>query len=305
MSVLNPVEPEASFSRKGLVALALIYLIWGSTYLAIRIAVREGSGFGPFFLGASRTLASSVLLMVWAAYRRERLIPTFTETGVLIISGLFLWIGGNALVMLAVRTADSGLAALLVGSMPIWTAIVTSVWERKMPAPKLFGAILLGFFGLAVLSWPVIRSGVHTEIWSLLALILAPLLWGTGSVILARKSMRLAPAATAAYQQIFGSIGFFALALLLKEPWPDPIAEAWLAWGYLMFFGGVVAFTSFMVALRELPTDITMTYAYANPVIAVLLGWIVLDEAVTGWTISGAALILFGIAGVFHQKQQK
>ena len=304
-SVFDPAKPDTRFSKKGLACLALIYIIWGSTYLAIRISVREGSGFEPFYLGASRTLASAILLLAWAALRKERLIPDREEVGVLFVSGLFLWIGGNALVMLAVRTADSGLAALLVGSMPIWTAIVTSVWDRKPPAPKLFGAILLGFIGLSVLSWPVLRAGIHAELWSLLALIVAPLLWGFGSVLITRRPTRLMPASLAAYQQLFGAVGFLALAILLEEPWPNPIAEAWAAWAYLMFFGGVVAFTSFLVALKELPTDITMTYAYANPVIAVFLGWAVLDESVTGWTLSGAALILLSIAGVFRQKRSR
>jgi len=104
------------------------------------------------------------------------------------------------------------------------------------------------------------------------------------------------------YQQIVGAAGFGATVLLLGEAWTKPSAEAWLAWGYLVIFGSLFAFTAFIRALKLLPTKIVVTYAYVNPVIAVFLGWLVLGETVTLWTLGGASLVLLGVAGVFRER---
>jgi drug/metabolite transporter (DMT)-like permease len=101
----------------------------------------------------------------------------------------------------------------------------------------------------------------------------------------------------------FGAIGFAIVALLLKEPLPTPTQEAWIAWGYLVIFGSLFAFTAYVTALRLLPTRIVMTYAYVNPVLAVLLGYLVLGESITVWTVAGTALVLLGVAGVFRERQ--
>ena len=102
-----------------------------------------------------------------------------------------------------------------------------------------------------------------------------------------------------------GGVGFVILLLLFREPTPTPTTEAWLAWGYLVLFGAVLAFTSYVTALRMLPTKIVMTYAYVNPVLAVFLGWIVLREGITVWTVLGIVLVLSGVAGVFRERHQE
>ena len=112
----------------------------------------------------------------------------------------------------------------------------------------------------------------------------------------------MSPFAFSGYQQVTSFIGFGLLAVLHHEAWPAPTTEAWIAWGYLTIFGSILAFTSFVMALRLLPVQIVMTYAYVNPVIAVVLGWWLLGEAVTGWTLAGTGLILFGVAGVFRDR---
>jgi drug/metabolite transporter (DMT)-like permease len=104
---------------------------------------------------------------------------------------------------------------------------------------------------------------------------------------------------------LFGAVGFFILVLLTKEPLPTPTTEAWLAWGYLVLIGGVLAFTSYVTALRLLPTNIVMTYAYVNPVLAVILGWWILGESITIWMIAGTSLVLVGVAGVFRDRYSK
>jgi drug/metabolite transporter (DMT)-like permease len=104
---------------------------------------------------------------------------------------------------------------------------------------------------------------------------------------------------------LFGAIGFAIVALLLGEPKPTPTPQAWAAFAYLVIFGSVFAFTAYVTALQKLPTRIVMTYAYVNPVLAVLLGWAVLNEQITIWTIGGSLLVLLGVAGVFRERFQK
>ena len=102
------------------------------------------------------------------------------------------------------------------------------------------------------------------------------------------------------WQQLFGGIGLLFIVLLRREPLPAPTGEAWMAWGYLVLFGSVICFTSYLTTLRLLPYQVVMTYAYVNPMIAVFLGWLILRENITGWTIIGAAFIITSVVGIFQ-----
>lgn len=115
-----------------------------------------------------------------------------------------------------------------------------------------------------------------------------------------RRSVRLSPAVNSGYQLLFGGIGFLVTAIALKEPVPQPIPEAWAAWGYLVIFGSLIAFTSYIQTIRLLPMNIVTTYSYVNPIIAVILGALVLGEEITPWTMGGAALVLLGVMGAFR-----
>lgn len=289
-------------SRSGLFHLAVVYVVWGSTYLAIRVAVREGGGFPPFTLAFMRVTVASIVLLAWAALRRERIRPTASEAVVLAGTGALMWLGGNGLVTWAEKQADSGLAALLVAVMPIWGALIEAVLDRRMPSFKLAGSLVIGFVGVGVLSWPVLREGASADLWAVTALLAAPLWWAIGSVWLTRRRPDLGIRSVSGWQHLFGGATFLIVMLILREPLPTPTPAAWGAWVYLTLFGSVLAFTSYITILKLLPMQVAMTYAYANPVIAVFLGWLILGEAVTAWTLGGAALVLAGIAGVFNNK---
>lgn len=293
---------EGRLDRAGLLYLGIVYVVWGSTYLAIRLAVRPGAGFPPFTLGALRVLVAAGILFAAAALTRQRLWPRKSELPVLIGGGLLLWPLANGLVVLGETRADSGFAALLVGSMPIWVAIMEAHLDRRLPTARFMGALLIGFAGVALLAWPVLRSGARADVLAVVALLAAPITWGAGSLWQRRRPVALAPLASAAWQQFFGGLGFIVAVLLLREPRPAPTPAAWGAWAYLTLFGSVIAFTSYVQTLRRLPMRIVSTYAYVNPVVAVGLGWIVLREQVTGWTLAGASLVLLGVAGVFHER---
>jgi len=286
----------------GFLHLFVIYLVWGSTYLAIRVGVREGSGFPPFFFGGFRVVAAGIFLLILGVLRKKRLRVTKMEFRGLALSGLLLWVSGMGMVTWSEQRADSGIAALMIAITPIWTAMITSVMDRELPTLRMVFALLLGFSGIAFLSAPVIRSGVQADIWSIFGLILAGLSWSMGTILQSRKLSHLSAVTSSGYQQLIGGVGLLVLALIVREPIPQPTSEAWLAWGYLWLFGSILAFTSFTKALRLLPLKIVMTYPYVNPVIAVFLGWLILDESLNFWTFFGAAMILLGVAGVFRER---
>ncbi len=279
----------------------MVYVVWSSTYLAIRIAVREGAGFPPFMLGLTRSALAAAVLFAWSRLRGERLRLSRPELLTLAASGLLLWVGGNGLVTFAETRAASGLAALMVAASPIWAAIIEAVLDRKWPSLQLAVSLLIGFSGIAVLTAPEIMTGVQADTIAILALIGAAITWASGSVLQARRPVSVSPRTSSAYQMAFGSVGFAALVLLFREPLPTPTPEAWIAWVYLALLGSIFAFTAYVTALRLLPTRVVMTYAYVNPVLALMLGSF-LNEQITAWTIAGSLFVLLGVAGVFRER---
>jgi drug/metabolite transporter (DMT)-like permease len=293
---------ERNTSWYGLFHLSVVYVVWGGTYLAIRYAVRDGSGFPPFIMAGSRFLVGSVILLAIASLRHQSLRLSRRDAGLLIVSSILLLNGGNGLVSWAEQRAHSGYAALVVGTTPIWTALVEALVDRRRPTTRLIVSLLIGFAGLTVLTLPVLKVGGKSDVLATLALVVAPLSWSVGAVIQQRNPVKLQPLASSAYQQLFCVAGFTLMALAHGESMPNPTAEAWAAWGYLVVFGSVLAFTSFVLALQLLPIPLVMTYAYVNPVIAVYLGWLLLGEPVTRDTFVGTFMILTGVWGVFREK---
>ncbi len=300
-----PLVVGRSVTLAGLLNLVVVYVVWSSTYLAIRIAVREDSGFPPFAMASLRVLVASAVLLAAAVAFKTRLRVSQQELGILAVSAVLLWVGGNGLVTWAEQRAHSGYAALLVGSMPIWIAVMEAALDRKAPSPRLIAALLVGFAGLGLLTAPVLSTGTPADAAAVLALLAAPMSWGAGSLLLKRRPVSVGPLASAGYQSMFGAVALFLAALLTREPLPNPTPEAWAAWAYLVVFGSILAFTAYVQVLRQLPMSMISTYAYVNPVGAVVLGTLVLEEPVTAWTIAGAALVLLGVAGVFREQLRR
>jgi drug/metabolite transporter (DMT)-like permease len=293
---------RSSLPTRGLANIAVVYVIWGSTYLAIRLAVREGAGFPPFTLGALRVLAAGGVLLAWAAARGMRVRLQRSELITLAIAGLLMWPGGNGLVNWAEQRADSSYAALLVGSLPIWAATIEAILDRRSPSPRFVLSLLVGFAGVGLLTAPRLAHAGGADVLSILALLIAPIVWAAGSILQLRRPVEVTPLVSAAYLHLFGGVGFVVLLLATREPLPTPTPEAWGALGYLILAGSIVSFTSYIRALHLLPTSVAMTYAYVNPVIAVILGWMILREPITPPILGGMALILIGVWGVFRER---
>ena len=290
---------------RGLAHLLIVYVVWGSTYLAIRIAVREGSGFPPFYMAGTRIIIASCILFLLCKVRGKSLKPTKRDWYVFAASGVLLWFGGNGLVSWAEMRAASGYAAILVGSQPLYTMSLESVIDRRRPTWRMIAALVVGLTGIVVLNYQVLQNPTRDQIAPAIALCCAVILWGTGMVLQKRKPVSLSGEANSAYQLLFGSLALLLAAVITREPKPAPTTEALLAWAYLIVFGSVIAFTSFVKALQMLPMSIVITYGYVNPVIAVLLGAIFISEPITRYTVAGSALTLLGVAGVFHEQQHR
>jgi len=303
MSANSAVESsERQYSTAGLFHLSVIYIVWSSTYLAVRFAVREGSGFPPFTFGVLRVGVSSLLLFLFVFLRKQYRKPTKRELAILIASGVLLWSTGNGMVMVAERYADSGLAALLLAATPLWSMVIESIVDRRLPNRQAVFSLLLGFIGIGILMMPSFMSGMRTNIVSILATTVAAISWSAGSILQTRKPVSLEPGVSSAYQMLAGAVGMGCLALFTHEPTPTPNIEAWYGFVYLVIIG-TFAFLSYVTALQLLPTRVVMTYAYVNPVLAVFLGWLVLHEPITKWTVFGSVFVLLGVAGVFQSRR--
>lgn len=290
-----------SLNPAGLLHLLVVYAVWGSTYLAFRVAVGPLGQFDPYWLGALRFAVAGILLLAYAYWRGFRIGLVATEARLLALTGSLMWLGGNGLLLVASQRADSSYLALLISTTPLWVALLEAGLARKTPSWLLLLSLLGGLAGVAVISWPKLISGHPGESASLLMALGSAMLWAGGTVITQRNPVTLDAVVVSAYQQLFAGIGFVGLALILGH-WGNPTLAGWLGYGYLLIFASLLAYTSFVLALRLLPTAIVTTYAYVNPLVAVALGWFFLQEPVGWHTLLGAAMVLMAVGGVFRAK---
>lgn len=278
------------------IALAAVYLIWGSTYLAIRFAIET---LPPFLMASARFLVAGGLLYGWARWKGAPR-PSFVHWRSAALIGMFLLLGGNGGVVWAEQRVESGLAALLVAIEPLW--IVLLVWLRpggNRPTMRVVGGLLMGFAGLVLLVKPSPATG-GVDLLGAAVIVLAAMSWAWGSLYGQRAKLPESPLLTTGMQMLCGGGLLFLASLVAGEPAGfDPAAvslRSVLALGYLLVFGSLVAFTAYVWLLRVTSPVLVSTYAYVNPVVAVLLGWVLADEPLTAGTLVAAAVILSGVA---------
>jgi drug/metabolite transporter (DMT)-like permease len=280
-------------------AFAAVYLVWGSTYLAIRFAVQT---LPPLLMASARFVIAGVLVLLWARWREGASWPTRVEWRVGLISGALLLLGGNGGVSWAEQHVPSGIAALLVAVVPLWMVLLE--WLRPggtRPRAAVFAGVALGLVGLALLVGPdALRSGSGSDAFGALVLVLASLSWAAGSLY-----TKFAPRATSTTvgtgtQMLAGGLALFAAAIVAGEPSRLDLAHAstssLVAFAYLLTFGSLIGFTAYVYLLAHTTAAKAATYAYVNPVVAVLLGWAIGHEPVTSRTVLAAAVILGGVA---------
>ena len=233
--------------------------------------------------------------------RKQRIAITGKELCVIAASGFFLWTGGNGLLIWSEQHVQLGLAALLVCTTPVWASLIESILDKKRPSVLLILSLFLGLCGIFVLMYPALSVNNISDFISGLTLVGASVCWAIGSVIQKHNPLNISDFTLSGYQTFLASLIFVFLSFLFNEPLARPTTNAWLAWGYLIIFGSVLAYSSFVSALRLLPIIVMMTYAFVNPVLAVFLGWFFLGEAITLWTVAGATLVVLSVFGVFRE----
>lgn len=283
-------------AKVGLVAAALVivYIVWGSTYLAIRVVVEE---MPPLVGMGSRFLLAGLLLGGLLALRGVNIGVTRAELAGAALLGLMLPLLGNGLVAIGEDMgAPSGVAALLVAAVPLFvTAYRFLAGER----PRLWSVlgVLLGFAGLA---WLVLggRDQGHVPIAGAAIVLVASAFWAFGSWVQPRLTMPKNPFVLTVHEMWTGGVMMIVAGLVRGESY-DPTeygGQTWLAWGYLVVFGSMLAFSAYVWLLANAPIGLVATYAYVNPVVAVFLGWLILSEAVSSAVVVGGLVIVAAVA---------
>jgi drug/metabolite transporter (DMT)-like permease len=281
---------------KVLLAFATVYLVWGSTYLAIRWAIET---MPPFLMAGVRFLLAGALIAGWS-FARGAAWPKAVHWRRSAVVGLLLLLGGNGGVVWAELYVPSGLAALLVATVPLWMVLVDALWKGgSFPPLRVWFGIALGLVGVALLAQPSAEGSSPRYVWGALALIGASLSWSVGSVYARRVPIPVAPVLATGMQMLAGGAGLLLFGLLVGEgPRLDLAAisaRSWLAFVYLLVLGSIVGYTAYVYLLHHTTPALASTYAYVNPVIAVLLGWAIAGEPLTGRTLVAAAVILAGV----------
>jgi drug/metabolite transporter (DMT)-like permease len=286
--------PEVSLHGRAWVALATVYLIWGSTYLGIELA---GETIPPLFAAGTRFVAAGLLMAAFTVWRRGvhvlRVRPR--ELASAAVVGALLP-PANGILFIAERHVPTGLTALIIGSVPLWVVLLRSVTGDRPPAAALAG-VVVGFGGLALL----VRPSGGAPLWSMLLVVCSAVMWATGSFLSSRLPLPADPFAAAALEMLAGGAILLPVALATTHPHVSAFsARSLFGWAYLVSAGSLVGYTAYVWLLDNAPIGTVATYAYVNPVVAIALGALVLHESLT-WTIGvGALLVLACVALVLR-----
>lgn len=280
-------------------ALITVYIVWGSTYLAIRFAVES---MPPFLMAAVRFLIAGAILFAWRRFAGDR-APRRIEWRSAAIVGLLLLTGGNGNVVWAEQRVASGVAALIVGSAPLWMVAIDSLRPGgEMANAQTWAGILIGFIGIVILINPLdmIKSGSQMDNLGTLSLLLGAFLWALGSLYSRQAPLPGSPLLGTGMEMLVGGAGLLILATITGE-WSRLdltaiTARSWWGLVYLIIFGALIGFAAYTWLLRNAPTPLVSTYAYVNPLIAILLGSFFASEPLTARLVVAAIVVVSSVA---------
>jgi drug/metabolite transporter (DMT)-like permease len=271
-------------------SLFALYVIWGSTYFALRIGLE---GLGPFWLGGTRFVVAGALLYGFLRLRGAPR-PSAREWWASARVGVLLLVISNGMVTYAEQWVSSGVAAVMVATMPLFTALFTRLSRgEERPVAREWAGLLIGFLGVVALNF---GSDLRVHPLGAAALLVAPVSWAIGSLWSRKLPLPAGPMATAS-EMLCGGVVMMGVALLRGERvvfWPG--ARAAIAWAYLVVFGSLVAFTAYMYLVRAVRPALATSYAYVNPVIALFLGAWLGREHVGALTWGAAAVVIAAVA---------
>lgn len=279
------------------IAFAVIYVVWGSTYLGMAIAIET---MPPFLMGAVRFVIAGALLIAARRWLGDAL-PTRRQWGSAAIVGSLLFLGGNGAVAWAQHWVPSGIAALLITTTPFWMTMLPWVTGYS-PRPSLMAisGIVIGLTGVGLLvGAPVGSAPTAQVVISSLTIVAAALSWAIGSLVSKRLPLPGSAWMSAGAQMVCGAVGLGLASVVSGEVTRVDIAaislRSWLALAYLIFIGAIVGFSAYVYLLRHTTMAKVSTYAFVNPVVAVILGWLILGEPLDGRTLFAGALIIVAV----------
>lgn len=280
-------------------AFGLVYLIWGTTYLAIKEGVKT---FPPALFGGTRICTAGALILSYLLARGERLRLTGREFFWTLMGALFLFMGGNGLISAGQRTVPSGVASVFVATTPFWIALFEMLWPNgERLSVRGWVGLSIGMTGVLILISPRLHNPAHFlhELGPILVIGSAAS-WALGSIISRYQRASISHLATAGYQMFLGGLSLVLVGLLLGEHFEldaeDFTGPSVSAFFYLLFAGSLIGFVAFNWLLGHVSAALVGTYAYVNPLVAILVGWLIGGEELTPVLVGGMVVILVGVS---------
>ncbi|MCF8451949.1 MAG: EamA family transporter [Pedobacter sp.] len=294
----SPVKKSASLLMVVL-AFAIVYIVWGSTYFFIHIAVKD---FPPFILGALRFIIAGVLMVAWCIYKGENI---FAAKGIkhAAISGILMLFCGNGIIIWVEQSMPSAMVAIMVSSAPLWFVLLDKPrWSENLRSKSIIAGMLIGLAGVILLFSEQVSEALFLQgsesvkMSSMVMLVIAAITWSGGSLYSKYKSSEDPIIVTSTWQMIAAGIAFLPGIIIRDEfngfQWKDVSGDAWMAVIYLVVLGSIAGFSAYVWLLKERPAMQVSTYAYVNPVVAVLLGVFFANEQISSIQVIGLIIIL-------------
>ena len=292
------------------IALLAVYIVWGSTYLGIKIAIET---LPPFLMAGSRFFIAGILLysVAWIKVKKHPPLQAWKDTSIV---GVLLLLGGNGLVVWAEQSIPSSIASLVIATVPLWIIIISKISRSENQANKgvVFGT-LLGFLGVAILMFPFNAlndmSSIHLDTSGMMSVIAAAILWSLGSVYSQRAKMPSLLILSTAMQMIAGGVALLLVSFCMQE-WQYVIYENFssrsiIAFFYLTLVGSLMGYTAYIWLLKNTTSFLASTYAFVNPIVAIFLGYIFADEVLTKPMILAALMIIGAVVTIIVFKSKK
>jgi drug/metabolite transporter (DMT)-like permease len=282
-------------NRNPYLALLALCFLWGTTYLAIRIGVKS---FPPFLFSGIRYMISGLAILLWFYFKKEVVWPTLKELKRIIVTGLFIFVGGNLFLVLAEQSVTSGMAALVNSSFPIWIVLITRIWnpEERISTISLIG-ILVGFVGQWLIFYEQLYLLSNGAYFLGFVLLVVGLINGAlGSVYMKKFPVKINSVLNAGLQMMICGSVTTILGLLIGEGKKITFEPTgWYALFYLVVAGSILGYSLFVYAMDRLPATIVSVYAYINPIVAIWLGLVILNEPISTKTLIAIGITLIGV----------